>query len=387
MGLLIDMPPTKPHTPYNAYVENFDVTRSGGSFVSLTLNNPAIIVNELFGALEYLSEVEVVGKEFLKRNRAYPYPVTEHYKLFQSFIRQAITFYKSAETLDYRSSPLIYYYSFLNLVKAYCCIKDPKKFNKRMGHGLSHKLSTKKFTEQKVSVQDGVFKIFYEQLMGTPIKNKLNLKISDLISYCNDVGYEYQISGYGRRSVFFGKTALAVNQTNNQMWVVVAISGFNLFKKYPRKLSKFMSNFEEVSFPQSNAIELLGIKASEYKHYIYFESKNKYPVGFPKFPASNLVFDSLRDFFNDTVYSNNYNLTLALPIRNNPVTPFNETLAIYAGMYYMSSLVRYQPQYLEKILTSKESWLLQRFIKSSTQTFLRQMVNLIRNENCIFRTL
>src|SRR5260370_35978123 len=78
------------------------------------------IERELWSALEYFSEVEEVGLNLIQSKGLQPQSDhQEIFNYFQAFVRQAKSYFSSAKTLHYRSSSLLYYYSFLNLAKAY----------------------------------------------------------------------------------------------------------------------------------------------------------------------------------------------------------------------------------------------------------------------------
>src|SRR5260221_14479744 len=94
------------------------------------------IERELWTALEYYSEVEEVGLNLIQTKGLQPQSLhPEIFKSFQAFVRQAKSYYSSAKTLHYRSSSLLYYYSFLNLVKGYLLLKDPQRI---MGQKVHH---------------------------------------------------------------------------------------------------------------------------------------------------------------------------------------------------------------------------------------------------------
>jgi hypothetical protein len=47
----------------------------------------------------------------------------------------------------------------------------------------------------------------------------------------------------------------------------------------------------------------------------------------------------------------------------------NEEVAIYTVMFFMSEIVRYRPDYLDKILNSKAAWLLESVVVISSFKF------------------
>jgi hypothetical protein len=63
----------------------------------------------------------------------------------------------------------------------------------------------------------------------------------------------------------------------------------------------------------------------------------------------------------------------------------NELMSIYLIMFYMSSLVRYKPAFIENLLNTKEAWLIDSFVKSCSVTFLRMIVSEIMNTDFVIK--
>src|SRR5712692_11248540 len=130
------------------------VARSFSGWIRLPVSNRRVLLftgldidRELWNALEYYSEVEDVGLNLIQAKGLQPQSLhQEIFKDFQAFVRQAKSYYGSAKALHYRSSSLLYYYSFLNLVKAYILLRDPNRMMGRTAravvHGLSYRSST-----------------------------------------------------------------------------------------------------------------------------------------------------------------------------------------------------------------------------------------------------
>jgi hypothetical protein len=92
------------------------------------------ISNELLASIQLYSEIKDIGKKILASNGHKD--LAKSFLILQSYIRQAVKFYEAAEVLHYRASPLIYYYSFMNLAKAYICLQDPTFVDSGLTHGL-----------------------------------------------------------------------------------------------------------------------------------------------------------------------------------------------------------------------------------------------------------
>jgi hypothetical protein len=89
---------------------------------------------------------------------------------------------------------------------------------------------------------------------------------------------------------------------------------------------------------------------------------------------------AFKKYFESTVYKEPFDFHLSLPIGKNFEYPWNEFLAGYVVCFYLGSLVRYHPAYLESLLQTKESWKLEVFTKSASQTILRRSLAYILNE-------
>src|SRR5207248_8363920 len=137
---------------------------------SLLLTTSPDIEHELWSTLEYYSEVEEVGIDLIRTKGLQP-PHKEIFNSFQAFVRQAKSYYSSAKTLHYRSSSLLYYYSFMNLAKAYLLLKDPDSMmNPTAGqvyHGLIRpRNNNSDFMLEAIEVRGGIFPAFYEAETG-----------------------------------------------------------------------------------------------------------------------------------------------------------------------------------------------------------------------------
>src|SRR5438105_62952 len=83
------------------------------------------IDEELWLTLRHPAEVLEAGNRLLLRHQHghVPNPGDETLlREFGAYVRQGENFYRGAKVLPWKSSPLNYYYCFLNLAKAYCLI-------------------------------------------------------------------------------------------------------------------------------------------------------------------------------------------------------------------------------------------------------------------------
>lgn len=340
--------------------------------------------DEIFSSLHYLSEIEDVGFEVIRSTGVlHKQKIKKIFLDFQAFIRQGKTFFKSAEALEYRAQPLFYYYSFLNLAKAYLCLNDHSLFNRKLYHGLVHKHKYSKFTEQCLTTNNGVFSHFYFHITGEPIKRGTVLNISNLFSYISEIAYEFSLVNYGPRRVAAGKSRIFGDNNNNTFWPFLAIIKNEEIFKNRKYFKSLFDNFDIVEIPKREASAFLDINAEKIKYFMFLQGKKIYNIDakgeIPGICSETL--DIVSSFVKPINSKVEFDFNIFLPLKRNYQINFNDTLAAYVIMYYLGSLVRYFPDYLEKLLSSKHAWLIENFTKSVSTSFLLNINNLIQKKS------
>ncbi len=367
------------------YIQQIDVP----PFAQLEMRTTDDVKNEVFGSIEFMTEIEEIGRAHLtgcgqSRN------LRTTFLNMQAFVRQAKTYYRSAETLDYRASSLSYYYSFLNLVKAYIATKEPEKIRGEVYHGLIKPRGTRTSDRQIVEVRNGVFPTFYRLVTGQELKLTTRFNVFDLLGYCSDVSLEYEIGKFGRHRITPCRAVVAAEQVAGPYYGLVAVCDFEKLEPHKKTLSAFYSRLEEVNLGKDNCREIFKMYAEEKKRYRFFETRRLFPVNtdatIPMGQIMSHVYDGLKPFFEQTPYPEAGDFTLVAPLRKNLQIPMRESVAIYAVMFFLGSLVRYDPTDLEKILASREAWIFKRFVSTAPITFLRRIRNLIDGRNFIYRS-
>jgi hypothetical protein len=134
-------------------------------------------------------------------------------------------FYNSAETLESRSSPLPYYYAFLNLAKAYILVHQPQFTGRNSSHGLGFKLQKGRLSKQFLtSGKSGVFPSLYRQVTGVQLKENVRMSIINLLGYCSDISFEYGVGQFGHRRMSRGHIAIAADARH--CWLVMSLQDF-----------------------------------------------------------------------------------------------------------------------------------------------------------------
>lgn len=340
---------------------------------------------EALGWLDFVSEIKDTGTKFL-RDRGHTTSPQTSFKLFQAFVRQAKTFYRSAENLDYRSSPLNYYYSFLNLAKAYILVQQPQFRGRRSGHGLGFKLRAGSLSQQIVTAgRSGVFPSFYRELTGSQLLQTVHFNVGSLLGYCSDISLEYEMGGFGRHRRAPVKFAIVTDQQREESWSLVAIQNFDLLEPHKKSLRAFNKVTEETTLDNNRARQVFEIFGEVRRGFRFFEGKTRYPyLGGEILPVEKIVSEwcnATAPFLNIHPYHDGYDFVLNPPIRIKNQIPIKEPLATYAVIYFLGSLVRYHPEFLESLLERRDAWIIERFIKSAPHTLLLYMRNLIDGKN------
>jgi len=272
-------------------------------------------------------------------------------------------------------------------------LRDIELVNKRIHHGLSYSFSNSALSKQKVRVcGDGVFPKLYELLLGKTLPKNQELNIMELLGYCTDIQTEYEFAEIGRHKNLpgFGKIIITDNHSS---FPLIGIAKFDQIKNYPDAEKKFDSYFEEVKLELEEGNKLFGIANVDQENFSFYKSKKIYRnlpredgiLGLVDRKSINQdLRKTLHDYLVPLPYKSLQHFNLSMPLRAKEELPFNEVLAIYVVVFYLGNLVRYNPQYLEDLLGSSDLWIIERFIKSSTITFLRSFSNLILEKDYIY---
>ena len=311
--------------------------------IGLTTN--CQIDEEIFASLEYLSEIPENGKAFLQNRLANPNNFEQRFQLFQSFLRQAKTFYESSRHLHFRASPLNLYYSFLNLAKCLISLSDHNAVNNRVGHGIHHAHSSVPFAEQALHTRAGVFPLLYKSLIGTELPDNMTLNVVGLLSYCTDISHEYETAGFGSTSIF--PVMLRVQSGASASFCTIAIPKFQIIESRPKVFQALQEHFEEVDANKDRVREHFELYAEQKAHHRFFETREEFADDGEKIPVSQILgacYGHLKPYYLSCPYKDKFtDFYFCLPQSEEDNYPFNEVLAIYAAMFYLGSLVRYFP--------------------------------------------
>lgn len=295
-----------------------------------------------------------------------------------AFLAQAEDFFKSANNSSLVTTrPLLIYYCFLNLVKAFVLLKGMKQEYSRAQHGIQEAVhpngtefynSFLKAFRSKPS-EANVFDDFQEALFGNnfPSAGKvydLQLLLPQLLQghrvWC-------EAASADERFVEITRIDYLHNETAKSIWLVINIfsddlSRFGITRKRLLEESGLTANFREVT---SNEI-INGRKLLKFEQII--------PLTY-----TGRATDKISDLVN--LIKNRLWVTAIRipPYRKNYVylcptieTPnlIEQLLSVYACFYYFGSITRYRPHLFEEILKGKFGSHIQEVVTNIPQQFI-----------------
>ncbi len=295
----------------------------------------------------------------------------------QAFLRQAMAFWKAARSLDVRSCPLLYYYSLLNLAKALIAVYEVEKLPSRINHGITCRADGTDLRDHMLQFKrDGVFPRLYRCVLGDEIPDNESVRVSDLLSYCFEISYE--LTSLNLVPVKFHPFYMRFAVSNTSVSVCTSFDKASRSTLINDPIIK--SIFREIALDPHTARNLFDYLAPQHGNSAYFQSTHldQYIPGTNKIDSGALlkgVFGKVANRF-DSLLTTDPKYPDCLFYEQTPSKAcFNELVAGFGVIFYLGSLVRYQPEILESLLNSKEGWLIERLVRQVPHACLHRFIN------------
>lgn len=368
------------------------ITKSQQS-LSFTVNPINV---ELWLLLGSIVEVREKGLTLFKRKRNLSKVALSHtYDRFRAFCYQARNYYDSASHLPWDSSPLLYYYSFMNLAKAIILLH--KDLPDKAIHGLHFPTeyvagSIRSHNIHLISdYNKGIFPILYETIFQHQ-PSVANFNAFKLFRYISQVYKQTASVGLNKFNHLLGYAKLVVNRNPSpgSGWLVIlGPMDTDLTQKWP--FSAKFRNFFEVVDKNHNTMGALstvfGMKVSELSRFKIYQSVNTRALNVARdSDFCNDLFSAAPNVITERVFPVPSDFVYNLPYqqdKNRRWVDMNDFLAIYILMFYLSSLVRYRPDTLRHLSQTKDRWILESFVVSTPVIFLRHCVNILLGEQIV----
>lgn len=281
-------------------------------------------------------------------------------KNLKIYIQQAYEFYEAAQLTKPNTAPLFYYYSFLNLGKALCEIKNPLFHTKRQSrkHGITWKPPLANMKTVHVSLTErGVWHKIWEAVVNDhcPAANPTKLLVKDLFALCPEISIEYEETfGEPSQSIDIEHEVL-VSTNKDKIWLKVSIYREDL-KKLRLSLPKFIKLINSVGHVyhqvKSRDDDVWTFEFEKPKDYV--TSRGSLDILKPEIDQLNL-FTAL----------DKGAMTYSISIQSRLPFHFPQLMILYTLVFWLGSLVRYDPHSVIKLQESKYWMLIDGFMNES----------------------
>lgn len=285
-----------------------------------------------------------------------------------TLIEQARYFYEAAEKAPMKSQPLLYYYSFLNLVKVVVNVNTLNAFgtSKEYYHGIEscaiHKGDQLK--DAYVEIQG---------LIGSTAKVSVAYQFMTQLGDVISVPPKYQID-----VLKMLKSCIGIHrtycETNNCKEIYIQVCNLRLYKEGHRFFSKYVlpncDNQIKAELLASGYNIVSEIDADGLTTYYWVEEVLMRGVKPNKFDYFMLA-DKLRKkgiwYFTDGDRYRTY-------ISTDPIHISTESI-IYCLMFFFGSITRYHPYMFDNLLSEQQMWLISEFLKTQPKQFLHAVTS------------
>lgn len=321
-----------------------------------TLGDPERII---WSSIKHLISIDVANRvlRFNHKiaNQRLRKKVAANIKLY---IQHAFEFYEAAREAKANTAPLFYYYSFLNLAKALCEIRYPK-FNTKpecYKHGMSWRPDIQHVVDMKresVSISTrGVWHVLWETIEDKKCitANPMKMGVRELFSLCFGISIEFE-RAYDRLTSLIDvvEPNVLIDGSEKQIWL---------------RFSVERDDLKELRISRPKLLNLITYNTSTYRQ-VQSSDKNlwTFELEQPK-PIPLKYKDSLITIIQPEIQQLNLfanlhfeGLTYSIPIQTRLPITLSQLMVLYSLMFWLGSLVRYDPHSIN-YLQDSEYWLL-----------------------------
>ncbi len=280
------------------------------------------------------------------------------------YIRHAAEFYEVAQDAKPNTAPLIYYYSFLNLAKARAEIYQPRFHERKENyrHGLSWNPDPRKLvdigTESVLVTTRGVWHVLWEALCNQPcrIQNPQRIRIRDLFSVCPEMSSEFSRTFLTDQKIIgLIDPDIRIDLEKNEIWVALSVD-VNELRRNRISEKGFLALVTHPATPYRR----VKCKSLDTRSYEFRRGKN---VAF----KSNWL-DAVQGEINKMnlfAYLHTDQLSYGIPVPAGLPVALPQVMVLYTLMFWLGSLVRYDPHSVAALQESKYWILIDGFMNQS----------------------
>jgi len=304
----------------------------------ITIGSSKTIISDVWAFWDYLIKKHNKDKAFLF-----------------SLLQQAKNFYEVAEKSEFKSKPLLYYYSFLNFSKILIHLENSFHITEHYNHGVGE-FNNGNFSHSEIkifksgqvrgvankSVSYELMKILGDDISAFENENKIVINLKDFMSHCVGVHRSYS-QVYTQKEHFFKLSKETIYKDGFNMYFKAQVQCENKHIPILRSLGYDIDNEKNISWSIVKQTQNVTIQDYYNLSQKVRQSGVWYYIG-----------------------NNGYTLYLS----TNPEYRYSPEMIIYNMMFYLGSITRYHPYLFEKIFSDKEQWLMSEFLTTQPKQFL-----------------
>lgn len=305
-------------------------------------------VSDLWALLDYII------KKFVK----YKNSVTKEFLL--SLHEQAKYFYQAAESAPVKSQPLLYYYSFLNLAKVFLCITQGTSPDDEYMHGIE--------TDVKGSTTIQIAEVKILTLYSSPrisVAYSLMSALGDALPFMSPT--ELQLKDCLASCIGIHRTFC---ETYDMPESFVRLLNPHCIRE--GRTLEFIATLKKCDAAMMGALAAAGYDIQDMGDYFDYHQR----IVMPGYNirrqdwydlSSSLLSKGLRAYTD----GNEYRMYLPL----SPKVAISSTSVIYAIMFFLGSVTRYNPYFFDSLMDEKEQWLISEFLNTQPSQFLYYLIS------------
>lgn len=306
------------------------------------------------------------------------------FQRFSAYLSQAETFYLSAETMPPESRPLVAYYFFLNLTKAFLTCVDPDLTAQRANHGLQDAFEKKsRYWFQHEAVKVG-------RPTGTTTNVFAELAARTGAGYCHPPGKELSIQklapylveaadiledAVGTAPKLVPIESLRVLGRGGEAWLRLEIEGGELRRRavssqqLAPRAAHFNTVFEAV--------------APDDRYHEVYESRDQwsYRTGRGGVNYARCAEDVIEAFERSLIHSNRGTTGARhLIVLSKRIGLLSQEAVAFLVMHHLSNMVRYRPEQVVKLGDNRWFFLFTTWVPRATENFLLALMSRMLRE-------
>lgn len=300
------------------------------------------------------------------------------------FIRQSQDYFNAAsEARSYEAKPTLYYYTFLNIVKAMLASTGAMNLSQTHTHGLSDQTRSGSFLEAKVKFcRYGVFPELARHIGYTyPPGTRAIVDIAKQVL----LGHRFWVDAYGGKEKFIRVQYINYYRDSNdkKVWAYLEVSknsvrkvGVSQYKLAERcgmgTSARIVTPFSKRDFTTLPSDGVVALESSRAKTYASSPLDELHGIG------SELKSHLWRALYFVDPYRRYY-----LYIRDLDDDILPQIISVYVIMYLLGSITRYNPNLFQDWISSEYGSFIREFIDGQPVQFLYEISSLTEQREII----